>query len=182
MSALQFIASLAGSLAWPVLVFSLALVFRKQLSGLLARPLSSIRAGMFTAEWDREVAETTTELIERPSVQRLSLNEDLLTVARVSPAAAVVEAFARLERQLRQLLTDAGLDSERLSAARAARQAFDAGLLSQETMTAIERLADLRNLAAHGRGDSLDESRAVEFFAMVDAVAFLVTENSKQAP
>ena len=62
-------------------------------------------------------------------------------VARIAPAAAVVQAFARVEGQLRQLLLDAGLDPGRGSAMQLARRAQEADLVQPETVRAIEGIA-----------------------------------------
>ena len=53
---LQFISSLVGSLAWPIAVLTIAIVFRKTLRTALARPLKRVKAGPFEAEWDDKVA------------------------------------------------------------------------------------------------------------------------------
>lgn len=48
-------------------------------------------------------------------------------------------------------------------------------MINQETLTAIEGLAVLRNLAAHGRADSeLDTSRALEFVHLANAVVYSI--------
>lgn len=51
--------------------------------------------------------------------------------------------------------------------------------LSPATMNAIEGLTALRNLAAHGQANDLDEVRAVEFLTMTDAVAFTLTQTTE---
>jgi len=53
-----------------------------------------------------------------------------------------------------------------------ARQALEAGLVRPEAVKAVEGAAELRNLAAHGRAADLDEARAMDYLALVDAVNF----------
>ena len=114
MSAFEFVASLVDSLAWPVGILVVAVLFRRQLSRLLARPLRSLKAGPLEAVWDRQVAEVEAELPQpEPSTSAshgTSGTDRLREIARAAPAAAVLTAFADIEEQLRQILIDQGLD------------------------------------------------------------------------
>ncbi len=180
MSGFEFAASLVGSLAWPIVVLIVAVLFRRQLSALLARPLSSLKAGPLEAVWDRQVAEVEAELPRSPSgVTSAGGDPDtdrLREIARAAPAAAVLEAFTLIEEQLRQILldagVDAGVDAGGGGAMQMARRALEAGLVRPETVKAVEGAAVLRNLAAHGRKADLDEARALDYLALVDAVSF----------
>lgn len=178
MSVLQFIASLAGSLAWPAVVLVVALVFRKQLAALIGRPLSSLKAGMFHAVWDREVADLSPNTADQASARPSRIRSDLTALALVNPTAAVEESFARLESDLRQKLADAGLDSERGTVMDAARTAEATRLIPSTAVNAIESLATLRNLALHGHGNELDAPRAREFILLTDSISYVL----KQSP
>lgn len=176
MSGFEFAASLVGSLAWPIVVLIVAVLFRRQLSVLLGRPLSSLKAGPLEAVWDRQVAEVEVELPGSPSGVTSAVDgadtDRLRQIARAAPAAAVLEAFALIEEQLRQLLLDAEVDAGRGGAMQMARRALEAGLVRPETVKAVEGAAVLRNLAAHGREAELDEARALNYLALADAVSF----------
>jgi hypothetical protein len=176
MSGFEFAAALVGSLAWPIVVLIVAVLFRRQLSALLARPLSSLKAGPLEAVWDRQVAEIEAELpgspSSAPSVGGAADTDRLREIARAAPVAAVLKAFALVEEQLRQILLDAGVDAGRGGAMHMARVALEAGLVQPETVKAVEGAAVLRNLAAHGREADLDEGRALDYLALVDAVSF----------
>lgn len=138
-----------------------------------------MKAGPLEVVWDREIAEAEAEVEPRPhaadlSAVAVSFTDPLRTVARVAPAAAVLQAFADLEAQLRQLLELAMLDA-RGTARQMGRRALDAGLIQPETMSAIDGAAVLRNLAAHGRQAELDERRALDYLALVDAVSYAIS-------
>jgi len=175
-SAYEFVASLVNSLAWPVAVLIVAVLFRRQLSGLLAGPLTSLKAGPLEAVWDREVAEVVAELPQpQPSATESrggAGTNRLREIARAAPAAAVLTAFAEIEEQLQQILVDAGLDAGRGGAVQMARRALEAGLVQPEVVKAVEGAAVLRNLAAHGRESDLDEARALDYLALTDTVSF----------
>ncbi|MGI8701893.1 MAG: hypothetical protein ACR2JU_11915 [Nocardioidaceae bacterium] len=176
MSGFEFAAALVGSLAWPIVVLIVAVLFRRQLSALLARPLSSLKAGPLEAVWDRQVAEVEAELPRSPSgatsADGAPDTDRLREIAQAVPAVAVLEAFALIEEQLRQILLDAGVDPGGGGAMQMARRALEAGLVRPEIVKAVEGAAVLRNLAAHGREADLDEARALDYLALVDAVSF----------
>jgi hypothetical protein len=183
----QFIASLVSSLAWPGAIIVLALLFRRQLRQLLSGPLKRLKAGPsgLELEFDRLISEAQAQVEPAPDVAELEAPEsavaDLAEVARASPAAAVLDGFARVEQELRERLRAAGdprADNKR-GALMLARAALDAKLITPETMEAIRGMAVLRNLAAHGGAADLSEDRAREYLALADAVLFAIGRGAR---
>ncbi|MGH9226848.1 MAG: hypothetical protein ACRD2W_24375 [Acidimicrobiales bacterium] len=185
MSWLEFVASVVGSLAWPVTLAVVVVVLRAPLVGALSAPVKRWKAGPSGVEveyWEQALSAARAELEQgdglpssatppREIRDHDSLREELERLAEVSPSAAVVESFGRIEAELRSML--AGEDAaDRLGANALARLARRRGLITGETLNAIEGLGVLRNLAAHGRPTDLDARRAVEFVALADAVLF----------
>lgn len=183
MSALDFVASLVSSLAWPATAIVLVVILRKPIAGALSGDVKRWRAGPAGVEfeyWERKSVKVR-EALERASPQGKAAlgdieSEELEEVARIAPVAAVLNSFARVEFELRSRLEDLGeVDMDRMSGLRLAQRARERGVINQETLTAIEGLAVLRNLAAHGRPDSdLDTSRALEFVHLADAVLYSI--------
>jgi hypothetical protein len=178
---LAFIASLVGSLAWPAVILIVALVFRKTLRAALARPLKRVKAGPFEAEWDDKVARAFVDLAESPESSEAPPAADkpvssrLQSVARQSPRAAVMAASAEIEEALRRRLAVRGLaEAERrpMSARQLSVLAEEHELISPQTADAIRGATVLRNLAAHGPENEIDEQKAVEFLALADAILF----------
>lgn len=106
-----------------------------------------------------------------------SLSEELAAVIAASPSAAVVEAFSQIEIELRRIVVNAAVASDdevaRMSARRLSLLALDHDLITAESANGIEGLAVMRNLAAHGAANTeLDESRALEFVHLTDAILF----------
>ena len=112
MSGLEFIAALVGSLAWPVVVLVVAVLFRHQLAALLARPFSSLKAGPLELVWDSQVAQVEAELGEPApaahpeSAGHVPADGQLAELARIAPAVALVQAFARVEKVVRNLVAN----------------------------------------------------------------------------
>lgn len=181
MDGLAFTASVVQSLAWPSSVVAIVVVLRKPIGAALQR-LSKAKVGPVEAEFDQELAEVRKELQRAPAlteqagetpVPMLSLPEELNRLAESSPRAAILEAFARIEARLRELLTDAGVEvGGAQSGVALARLAQRQGLVSDETLNAVEGLAVMRNLAAHNPTDDISVDRARDYLALADAVLY----------
>jgi len=180
MGALEFVASLVGSLAWPAAVVVAVLILRAPLARALSGPVKRWKAGPSGVEveyhWQETIDETRAELEQSPEAAQLlaappGLDDDLARLVEVSPRAAVMEAFARVERGLRTAVgDDAG--KRYVSARQLAQAAKQRGNISEETLKSIEGLVVLRNLAAHDRVADLDAPRAMEFVVLADAVLY----------
>lgn len=184
MNALEFVASLVSSLAWPLAAIVLVVLLKQPIVRVLSGDVKRWRAGPSGVEieyWERKSVQVR-EALEHASPGREPVSPDgidvgeLEEVASVAPAAAVLDAFGRVEHELRSRMEALGeAEVDRMSGRRLATRAFEVGVINQETLTAFEGLAVLRNLAAHGGGESeLDASRALEFVHLADAVAYAI--------
>jgi hypothetical protein len=184
MSGLELVARLADALAWPVFALIIAVVLRHPLSQALSRrPLSKVKAGPFEVEWDRTAAETEKEVeaigISAHDVGAVpgALREELAGEAASTPVVAVLEAHATIERTLRDLLNSTDMPAEqtrRLGAVGLARLAQRQGLLTPETVKAVEGISVMRNLAAHGSAREITPHQAVEYLTLADAVLYAI--------
>lgn len=182
MTKLEFVASIVHSLAWPVGAGLIVVILHNPIGAAMQR-LSRARVGPVEAEFAQELAEVRKRITSAPevsneppaasSVPMLSLPEELERLAEVSPRAAVLEAFARIEERLRELLTTAGVEVKTgLSGPTLARLAHQHGLITSQSLDAVEGLAVLRNLAAHSREDDIPAERARDYLALADAMLF----------
>jgi len=174
----QFVASLVSSLAWPVAVVIVAIVFRAPIGEMIKR-LEHVKSPLFEG-WAKATAETRVALATGPSAGsttgvRGSLTEKFADLAATSPAGAVVMGWIEVEKLLSAKMVATGLPEQKFSGVRAPDAALQAGLISQETAEAIRGLATLRNLAAHGRVDDLDHERAMDFLTLADGVMFAIS-------
>jgi hypothetical protein len=174
-SALEFIAAVA----WPVTVLIVAVMFRAPLTDALRAAGGRVKAGPFELEWKRSVSTNEADLGLPPSISEGKIGGaagKLDELAEQAPAAAIVEAYGRVEEALRALLSDQGQEPDAhwgpLSLARMAEQQ---GKISPETAKAIEGLDVLRNLAAHGRVEELSSERAHEFVALAQGVLYSIS-------
>jgi hypothetical protein len=110
-SGLEFVASLARSLVWPAIVLVAVLVFRSTIRSALAGQIKRWQAGLGGVEieyWEQTAEKARDQLppdAEEQAVQLFGggLVGELTPVAEAAPQAAVMEAFARIERELRRI-------------------------------------------------------------------------------
>jgi len=109
-----------------------------------------------------------------------SLVDELGRLAQASPNAAILEAHSRLEHELRELTKDLTADQRPRGVVALARLALEQGLITPETLHAIEGVTTLRNLAAHGRQAEVSPERAMDYLALVDAVLFALRQKARE--
>jgi hypothetical protein len=198
MNRLQFISSLVQALAWPAAVVVLALIVRRPLGLVLGGPVRRCKAGPSGVEveyWDRHAEEVRSKLQQAVEAQvqdeapaataaAMNLPDELKPLADIAPAAVILESYARIEQQLRELLRSAqALPDRPVGAWRLARLAEERGLIRPDTKEAIEGLTVLRNLVAHGQAPSdLDRPRALQYAALADAVLFALKRGGHDGP
>jgi hypothetical protein len=182
---MQFTSSIIGSVAWPLAATILALTFRASIRKLLLGPVKRWKAGPVEMEyWDQATSNARQELLraeqgseEAPAAAMsptYALQRELRELAKVDPAAAVLEGYARIERELREVLRRRQIHFTRsMSAPELADVARRHGVIKQEAANAVEGLAVLRNLAAHGAAEEgLSGQRALEYVDLVAAVLY----------
>ena len=183
MNWLAFFAAVIQGLAWPVVVLVLGLVFRAQIKGLLARPLERLEVGPFKANWLRVLAEVETQVETKATGSDASTDKPSLVpkaLARTDPVAAVFAAHELIYKRLQEITgQEFGSPPLPRTAAALARDAHDRGLISTETLRAIEGITILRNLAAHGGAGEVTPDRAQEYLAQVEVLLWVLHEPLK---
>ena len=183
---MEFTVALVDAAAWPVAVLVLAILFRGALHALASGEVRRWKAGPSGVEfeyWDHEAAavkeavrEELPSAIDKAFELESPLIDQLHRVAQETPAAAIIQAFATVEAELRRIVVTGGPTAEaeasRMSARRLAVLALDADLITPESASAIEGLTVLRNLSAHGQAHQLDAGRAAEYLLLADAVMY----------
>jgi hypothetical protein len=180
-------AEFISSIAWPLVVLAIALIFRTPLTEALRSASGALSAGPFRLEWKRQAKAVEADLGRPPSVSKGQIGGAagrLDEIAAVSPTGAVVEAFGQIENALRAVLTANGVEEldRPWSVRRLAEIAAEKSLITAETKDAIDGLSVMRNLAAHGYQDDITPQRAHEFVALAQGVLYAIQMNSKGGP
>lgn len=191
MSGLAFVASLVRSLAWPAAVVAIVVVFRRPLTSVISHGLRRVKVGSFEAEFEQVEAKVRLELARSPEVSRaVALDTtvtdeqaaDLVKLAELSPREAVFEAFSRIETELRKSLRGLVHDDtlDRQSATALAVMAQRNGLISAESVNAVQGLAVMRNLIAHRDTEDVSTDKAVDYLVLADAALFAIRSTSQR--
>lgn len=178
----QLIASLGSSLAWPLAVVCIAVLFRTQLKTLLTERLRHIEAGPLKADFDRIGFEVHT-VLDQAGIPPTTHDEtdDLAALALREPAVAIPQALARVESELHHALAAIGeSQSDDAGAMALARKALERGLISPLTINAIEGIAVMRNLAVHGPAREITSKQAQEYLALMDSVLYALRQDIKR--
>jgi hypothetical protein len=187
-SALEFI----SSIAWPVTVLAIALVFRQAILRMFTGELESLEAGPLSMKWRRAAervrrdvrsAHETEDGEDGPVLGRTSepasiLIAELAPLVEESPEAAILEASGRVESELRTLLSnpavDPHLDLSLLGLHSLADLAHQRGLIRAETHRAIDGILVMKNLATHGPKRDLSVEQAIQYLMLVDGTLFAI--------
>jgi hypothetical protein len=174
----QFVASLVASLAWPVAVVIVAIVFRSPISEMINR-LEHVKSPIFegwakvAAEAHQAVLATGVAVPPRRDAPDYSLTAQFSDLARVSPPGAVMTAWVEVDKALNAKIQAAGAVPAPSLHMPNWQAALRAGIVDEGGAVALQRLRDLRNLAAH-KSDSVDAARALDFLALADSVMWAI--------
>jgi hypothetical protein len=164
------------TLTWPVTVLIIFFVLRKPIAGLIPF-LDELRYKDLAVTFRRRLVKaeeeaTRAQLPPPPLQPRTSvpqpaggaatvLPDYLYPMAVTSPVAAVLEAWVRIENELRRRLESGDLAQPSTTRA-LTRELVRAGLLPSDAERIVIDLRDLRNNAAHGRVQ-LDPEDAIRY-------------------
>lgn len=168
MDALQFTASIVGSLAWPTVAIVAIVLLRRPLAGLLPL-LRHLKYRDLELDFSQEVqqlkqqAEQTLkaapEALPQPSAQERAV----LDLAVVSPRAAIVDSWRSIESAIRRGIEARGFpvkSNRDLVGPRLIQTMGLAEILDGATRDLIDRMRMLRNEAAHAEDFEIDEYSA----------------------
>lgn len=184
----EFIAALAGHLVWPASLLAIAGIFRAQIGRMLAKGLlkSVTLPGGFAAEFFQGLEKVEEELESSlsPGEDHRTLpdptaadtfSDDMRAIAEVAPAAAVNEAFRRLELFLRrEVTTERNPGLRPVSVVQLGHEAVKQNLLTPREVSAFQELRNLRNELTHRDDESITADTALSYADLAWQVAVAV--------
>lgn len=181
MTTLEFIASLAASLAWPAALVMVALLLRKYLPELF-RALKRVKFSGLELELERARVEVQAFSTQDRSTDPLGAptSDSTLTAEVIGdPTASILHNYRRLEDELRKHLSDAGIDdSKGRSAPQLAAIGVREGVFTDSAAEAVKGVSVMRNLVAHGRADRVTAKEATEYAVLIEATLFTLRQSS----
>lgn len=188
MDILAFVASVIGSLAWPVTVLIALFLLRKQLIELIPG-IRRLKYKDFEVDFGKELQkiEEKVRTIEAPPPTKMQLPADVQPeplpktqdelrerLAALSPNAAILESWRNVERTLDFYFKSRSIERPQSGQAVAGHLDYDPNFPPQ-LVSAYQELRLLRNRAAHDRED-LTADHAKKFSALADKLTYALIE------
>ena len=182
MDALTFISEMTKAVAWPLSILAVLLVFRKRIYGVIDR-IQSLKYKdtevSFGDEFERakESAQDVGVTVIRPAS---SFAPTLLSLASLSPTAAIIEEWGALEKELKNLTLRAGLPWQATPQTISALE--KSGFLANGLGEVLRNLLNSRNKAVHDHGSPISEGEAIQFLMLSRSVTERVRREAGQIP
>jgi hypothetical protein len=187
---MEFVSDLVASLAWPITALVAGWFLRDPIKSIARNmgraSVTRAKVAGFELEFGAALTDAiqdAADISQEPAVVMSGRSSDQLGdsdldgLLAVSPRAAMLESFARIEKALWDLGRPAGgvdlRHPRRESARMLASRAVEDGRISRSTFDAILKLAQARNLVAHGLADALPDE-AAEFVAVARTVLLAI--------
>jgi hypothetical protein len=185
----QFVASLIGSLAWPIAVVLLAAIFRNQIREKLSQ-IKKFGAAGVNFEISEQVKEVQKagEAVELEQADEprdaIVLDPGLVLLAKNFPEAAVLQSFKDVEAVLLRIRQRLPSDKPHRNLNEVLNALANDSQISQNVITLFQRLRQARNIAAHAKdGENMAPGEAIELVGqMKNLQDLLETVLSKLPP
>ena len=185
----SFLESITASMAWPVVVLVIAVLFRKSIPAALGS-LKSLKVAGAEVTFGNEIrAATETATALEPAPENIADRNNsrvvaLIDMAAVSPSGAIIEAWKEVEHAAKNLAESSGLMLQNNSSRpyfniqRALEK--DEQLPKAEIQTYRE-LRLIRNRAAHLREDQVTVEQARQYVRLADRLVDAMNTLAVQA-
>jgi hypothetical protein len=175
---LTFIVETVKAIAWPSVVLFAFVVLRKNIAGLIPF-LQRLKYKDLELEFDRQLKEAEAEVADElpPSSAPALLpgvSDTIIELARVSPRAAVTEAWREVEAAAVEAArrNKISLNGERsTSPLRLIRALERAGLVDSDKRALFHDLRNLRNQAVHAPEFALSTEAALDYVSLARRLA-----------
>lgn len=176
-------AEILTAIAWPAAIVALLLVFRRPILDAL-RGLVEFNWGSASFKFERNLNRLAVSLAESEvptasaSVEGSALRDSL---GSQDPRSAIIRGYLAIDNWAEENLPRHGIPSERNGRRRPLlemiREAVEKGILPAPTISQVQGLQTLRNLAVHSPTDPTHE-QAAEFLTLADAMLYVLQSAS----
>jgi hypothetical protein len=173
----EFILGLVKALAWPLTIFFIALIFRRELRGIIKR-LYRVKYGDWEAHFEKDLerAERNASLIQISDDRTLEATKPteydrMIQLIEISPCAAIMEAWKEIELAASRVIQAAGIDAKRrIIGTPEIHELVYRGLLPKNMLLVYSDLRQLRNRAAHRAADEIDQTAAKRYIELASII------------
>ena len=186
---MEAIVGLIHAIAWPLTVFTLAILFRREVRAVLAR-LSRLKYKELEATFDeglREV-EKLAHAATIPPPERVKqiesltpgTEERLTRLVEISPRAAITEAWIEVESAISFAAERLDISNkDHISQPKLVQMLHEKGIMNNEVVTTYNRLRSLRNEAAHTQDFALSITETERYVDLAKGLAAFIRFKSQ---
>jgi hypothetical protein len=188
---MTFIASIIGSLAWPIAALVIVLIFHDQIKFLLSQ-IRKIGAGGVNFEIAQRVEAVRDQAEEveveqskttiAPPPDAVTLDPATLELAKNFPEAAVLTAFKELEGVLLQIRAKLPDDKPHRNLKEVMNYLADKKYISESVVSLFNRLREARNTVAHSSKETITSGEALELVRQTKLLIELLIRANDQLP
>jgi hypothetical protein len=184
MELLPFIAEIVKAIVWPLVTFIIFLTLRKPLLALIPFIEELRFKEYFVLKFRRVINEVIIDkspTLSAPAQIQIEnsattpdITQNLYAVAKLSPTAAVIQAWASFENLAIQKLITLGkaINNESIKGnSRLGHTLLTGNIFSKIDFENFHKLRELRNIAAHKADMDLTEDDAVQYINLAMALA-----------
>ncbi|HWN50751.1 MAG TPA: hypothetical protein VNO18_13185 [Xanthobacteraceae bacterium] len=148
--------TMIGALAWPAGIFGIVWLFRKKLNELL--PLLILKHKDWQVSFGLDKAEEEAEKLPPVPAEaegQLSLQEEtgLAMLAKLSPRAAIMDAWARVDIAVNNFAQAVKLSSSRTANSMIVKELSRNELIDSNTVKLLNELRQIRNTVVHSMSE-----------------------------
>jgi len=183
-AALELVAKLVASLAWPIAALLVAVIYRSEIRKLVSLlRVSKLKFGNFEAEFAESLDDVQAELRSDPDlkVEKHAPSPEILGLMQVDQKYAVLVAWARIEEKLRDLAKHTfPYDYERHGRAIPMFRIINDLELPRAMQNALTELLRARNQIAHSSEPDMSDQEILRFLDIAsDIEAYLGSRRDK---
>jgi hypothetical protein len=173
---LGFAGTVIGSLAWPLCIFIVVLLFKKDIRSLLGR-LTSTKIKDFEATFadqnvlSKEIAQKVKQ--RGITVSSGDISAKVTEIANINPSAAVLYAYSQLEMSVRDKVKQIDPLENTYLVNNMPRLLFKKQRIDQETFELLNKMRQTRNAVGHENVE-IDLKDAVKYGNNIDQLLNII--------
>lgn len=173
MDTLTFIAALVKSIAWPITIIGLALLFRVPLSRLI-KYILKIKYKDFEISFNQEIDRIRDEIPPQELSDAINKKDDkdeqVKSLAHAAPSKAIIETWEMTElaiyERLKQLFPKDSMQFQRLSIGRAYNELWLTGALPPNDYKILQDLHLFRDRVSNSPEEFISPEVAVKYYEL----------------
>lgn len=175
LNTLEFVSAIIKALSWPMVVLICVFLLRNPLSKILTN-LNRLSYNNLEMVFEQKLNQLETTLDDNEQMnfdiyQTNNKDLEILTIAQVSPNAAIIMAWALIEHELKNLLNSNNLlENKKSNPLSLINLLLKNELLDNETIATLHDLRELRNTAAHSHQETLSYLQAIKYYELVKKI------------